>query len=629
MKKSRRGLKDTAIALAGLSLLLAIPAKAAQSDAEQTLGFENATLWSSSAATIATNTQASQGTYSLAVTTSGYATINSRLLGPLGTASATTTLDVLLPAALVQASWPGAIQLYVSVPSLGINNYYLGDRSLSGLPAGTFQTLSFFIPDSVRTTLQSGSYHDLSFSIALNLPTGQQYTVLLDNLRFSAVLPPDTTIGNTDIGRLLDFEDASLWTMTGGQIAGLSSQYKTSRNFALAVVPGGYSTITSAPISSWGPLDPTLSFDLYLPAGNENLPWAGAIQVFLNCPSRGVYGQYLGQTDLTHVAGGQFQSYSFPIPSGVQTSLNAAYFSDLTIQIVLNVPSGNTGTYYIDKLRIAKLPDDTSGVAILPMRPDIVGRASSGAVSFSTEQDSTQHPPLLLGIFNIEAIDGNCAPSVTQACAFQVNALELYVGAFSAYTQNFQSGVFAAIAPFRISVGGAYGMTGAIPTGAAFSFRGIQGNGSSNLAGAAYPIAGTNSLFITPSGDGMVAMTANFAAQSDGHTLSLSFSTSADTPLVNRPPIAVMQPLTYNRIAGSPCVARINLDATGTSDPDGDSVGREWYDLNGTAVARGLVTSYLATQAGTYTFTLKAIDKHGSFTTQTASIPVALGSGCP
>jgi hypothetical protein len=184
------------------------------------------------------------------------------------------------------------------------------------------------------------------------LRTPRCCSVLLDNLHIADNIPADTTIGVAEVDRILDFENQSDWKVTGAAAVGLSSTFKTSQSYSLSVQPTGYSTVTSAPLSSWATIDATLSLKARLPEGNENLSWAGAMQAFLKCPSRGVSSAYLGQIELTGVPGASFRSYTFQIPSDTVAALNGGYFSDLTIQIVLNAPSSNTGTYYLDELRL-------------------------------------------------------------------------------------------------------------------------------------------------------------------------------------------------------------------------------------------------------------------------------------
>jgi len=606
-------------------ILMASGLHAATSDAINTLGFEDVSTWTSTNASLALSATSTQGKTSLSVTTSGYSTVVSRLLGPLGTVSPTTTMDVLIPTELKASAWMGALQLFLSIPSLNIYNRYLGDKALSAYPVGAFTTMGFPIPEDIRSLLASGAYRDLSFSIAFNLPTDRAHTVLVDNLRFSATVPGDTTVGRTDISRILDFEDASLWTITPGTKKGLSATYRTSRNFSLDAIPVNYTTITSVPLSSWGVVDSSLKFKLRLPQGNEALAWAGALQAIISSPSRGVQNQNLGQIDLTKVVGGEFKPYAFTIPPTVVAALNAGYFSDLTITLVLNVPYNNSNDYYVDELRLGKLPDDSSGTVLVAQRKDLVGVSNTGTVAFTTDSDGTQNPTLTLAEMDATALDGTCAPSATDACSFQVNSLQVFTSGFTAFTNGFSNGTLRNNAPFRITIGGSYGMTAPIPADTPFTFA---AKGSPTYVAIVYPSGTNSSMYISPAGNGMMSIAANFSARIGDHTISIGVTTSANTPLANRPPVAVMKTPNVLTGPGTRCLANILLDATGTTDPDGNLDRTVWRRGNGSIFATGAKATLLASKSGSYPITLEAIDVYGSHSTQTTTVAVVIPAGC-
>ena len=66
-----------------------------------------------------------------------------------------------------------------------INNASLGHAELTGLPLATWQTLAFQLTPAQVTSL-SGSYTDLTFRIALNVPPNATGRHLFDNFRFSS-----------------------------------------------------------------------------------------------------------------------------------------------------------------------------------------------------------------------------------------------------------------------------------------------------------------------------------------------------------------------------------------------------------------------------------------------------------
>ena len=131
------------------------------------------------------NSNHTQGTKALEVTAQNYVPFDSVQMGSLGTVGPLVLLDILLPTQQPNPSWFGSVQIFVNAPSVGINNAFLGQAELTGLPLATWQTLAFQLTADQVTRL-SGSYRDLTFRIALNVPFNETGHYLVDNLRFSA-----------------------------------------------------------------------------------------------------------------------------------------------------------------------------------------------------------------------------------------------------------------------------------------------------------------------------------------------------------------------------------------------------------------------------------------------------------
>jgi hypothetical protein len=148
------------------------------------MGFEDLGWTSTQAQLSLSATQRTQGCFALKVAGSGYMTLNSAPFAtPVPGVTSTLKLDVFVPPGQPNPFWFGAVQLYASCPSGGMYNAYLGQAELTGLPTGTFSTVSYAVPSNVRSTL-SGTHNDCFFSVAVNVnqtPT----PVVLDNLRFS------------------------------------------------------------------------------------------------------------------------------------------------------------------------------------------------------------------------------------------------------------------------------------------------------------------------------------------------------------------------------------------------------------------------------------------------------------
>ena len=150
----------------------------ALSDPAQILGFEDATLWTSSQGVKSASTVHSQGAKSLSVQNFGFTAVTSSPLATPSGVTPTLQLDVRPPAVL---PW-GQIQMFVSIPSRNVFNAPLNSVPIAGLPSTQFSTMSFPVPAAVITALRQ-SYSDLTFQITVNAPQSSQ-GFLLDNLRF-------------------------------------------------------------------------------------------------------------------------------------------------------------------------------------------------------------------------------------------------------------------------------------------------------------------------------------------------------------------------------------------------------------------------------------------------------------
>jgi RHS repeat-associated protein len=161
--------------------------------AEEILGFESTKGWSfttTAGTIIGLNPINTQGASSLEIAAQNYAPLVSAPMASLGPIGPTALLDIMLPAVQANPYWYGEVKLFVSSPSLGIYNVYLGDVGLTGLPLQQWQTLAFQIPAATVTALSTGTYSDLTFEIDINVPSTETGHYLLDNLRLSSQITP-------------------------------------------------------------------------------------------------------------------------------------------------------------------------------------------------------------------------------------------------------------------------------------------------------------------------------------------------------------------------------------------------------------------------------------------------------
>lgn len=161
------------------------------------LGFETTGSWTASTGSVAFTDHHTQGARALSVSPRGYVTYTSARLGSLNGVESQVGFDLWLPRAQANPNWMGAAQLYLSIPSAGVNNAYLGQVELTGLPLDHWAALSYSIPTDLQSKLR-GRYTDATFGIALNVPANSTGTYLLDNLRFLGSQPETMSITLAD-----------------------------------------------------------------------------------------------------------------------------------------------------------------------------------------------------------------------------------------------------------------------------------------------------------------------------------------------------------------------------------------------------------------------------------------------
>jgi hypothetical protein len=98
----------------------------------------------------------------------------------------------MIPREQSNPDWYGVTQLYVSIPSQGVNGQFIGQAELRAFPVATFKRVRFDLPASLVTKLKA-TYSDLSFKIVLNVPTGAPGVYRFDAIRFQAEQDIDVT----------------------------------------------------------------------------------------------------------------------------------------------------------------------------------------------------------------------------------------------------------------------------------------------------------------------------------------------------------------------------------------------------------------------------------------------------
>ena len=78
--------------------------------------------------------------------------------------------------------------MYADCPSKGVNNAFLSQADLVGLPNNVFNTLTFTVPAAVRTSVGS-SCEDFNLRVTLNVPFNSTGNYLFDNIRGVTITP--------------------------------------------------------------------------------------------------------------------------------------------------------------------------------------------------------------------------------------------------------------------------------------------------------------------------------------------------------------------------------------------------------------------------------------------------------
>ena len=163
---------------------------------------------------------------------------------------------------------------------------------------------------------------------------------------------------------VLGFENPSNWSTTTAGAVLTKSTTHSQGSFSLQVKPSnsnGFTPVVSAPLSTLTGVSPTLAWDVMLPTQEPNPNYFGAAQMYLNCPSRNIYSQFLGQVALTGKPLNVWNTVSFPLTNAEVTGLLQAGYTDLTITVALNVQVPTTGVYFIDNLRFIPVATSACG----------------------------------------------------------------------------------------------------------------------------------------------------------------------------------------------------------------------------------------------------------------------------
>jgi len=487
------------------------------------------------------------------------------------------------------------------------------------LPVGQFQTVRFTLPDDVLAALEGASFYDLVFSLAFNVPGTVAGGYILDNLYIASDMPPNSTVGTAEVAPILDFEVAHGWELLHGQELGLAAQH-TSGNFSLAIEPASYDELKSLPLVTIGPVDAQVSFDVRMPDVPANPYWGGAIQLLLDAPSIGLWSANLGTAQLTGLPSGEFSKLTFQVPENVRALLSQNY-SDLRFKLAFSVPP-NAGVFYIDNFQVGEITRPPS-VSAVDLRQDIVGRASEGLALIEVEDAGDAQPAVEDAVFYIREEDRGCEPSATQVCRYLVHLTRFHLGQFSLRNKSFDSATISAETPFRVSMGGANGMTAPIPSATRFLFA---LNGESNMV-AMFGATASSTISITPAGSGFISATLEFHGRVERKDIDVLVSAVADSPLVNRPPVAHAGADIQATASGCELFATLNAGAS--YDVDNNIASIRWLSDGTFQAGLGPTPSVRVWAPGANLFTAVVTDQFGSESRDDVVVTASFPQGCP
>lgn len=257
-------------------------------------------------------------------------------------------VDVYVPANA--DGWLGDVQLSVQIPAAHVWDTYLGYRALDALPRGQWTKVEFPLPDSVVNAF-SGDYPGALIKTFLN--TGID-GVQIRGLRFSGDLPtarpPHAQINANNVrsNDFLSFENAADWA---------NSSHTAETTFdathglrAMRLNMNGSSELESRLFSTseLPSIGSTLAVDVFVPSPRASQYWLGQVQAYLNCPSAGVWGQWLGQAELTDLFDGEWNTVRMPLPANAVGALSSNA-NDCSLRFTIDTQP-STASFLVDRV---------------------------------------------------------------------------------------------------------------------------------------------------------------------------------------------------------------------------------------------------------------------------------------
>ena len=161
--------------------------------------------------------------------------------------------------------------------------------------------------------------------------------------------PPCTSCGPKSTTPF-NMDDTELWTIPADEEVTTSSD-KTEGAASFSVTAAGYKLLESDPVTQ-NAVGGTgfISFDYKIPSLQANPWWVGAVQFYVESPSRGLWNQWIGQIELTGLTKDEWHTGRLAIPAFVAQQLADAAYSDLKVRVAVNLNPGS-GALGLDNIR--------------------------------------------------------------------------------------------------------------------------------------------------------------------------------------------------------------------------------------------------------------------------------------
>jgi hypothetical protein len=207
--------------------------------------------------------------------------------------------------------------------------------------------------------------------------------------------------------RTYGFESIQDWSPLWSSPQLLLSSLHTEGQSSLALHGGGWMQIQSRALAKEGPAPSVVGYDVRVPNNPSNPWWYGSTELSFDAPSAGIWGQFVGQAELTNLPRGQFKRVEFTLPPALATLLNRSY-SDLRIRIVVNVSPNEPSDYLLDHF--------TFGPASTTCTPQADGNSCTDDVCVNGAPAWTPRPAGTACDTNSTVCDGSGACNASAAC---------------------------------------------------------------------------------------------------------------------------------------------------------------------------------------------------------------------